>query len=58
MRKIVFIAGACSISLFIIGQMLRTLHIVGGGITIAGSMVLFAFVFVPVAAVYYYKRGK
>jgi|GEM_PF-6071150 len=56
MRKIVFISGALSISLFVLGWFFKILHITFGGSLLGISMLLFAIVFVPSAAWYYYKK--
>ena len=58
MRKLVFTTGALSFSLMSIGVMFKTFHINGGSLIILIATILFALIFVPCAAVYYYKRGK
>lgn len=58
MRKIVFTTGALSFSFMSIGIMLKTFHINGGSLITLIATILFALVFVPCAAIYYYKRGK
>ena len=58
MRKLVFISGASSFSLMSIGILLKTIHINGGSLILLIATILFSLVFVPCAAIYYYKRGK
>lgn len=58
MRKIVFSTGAISLSLFVLGWFFKILHTDFGGKMIGISMLLFALVFVPCAAWYYYKSKK
>ena len=58
MRKLVFITGALSSSLFSFWYLCDMLHLKDAGYLILLSVLIFSFVFVPSAAVYYYKRGK
>lgn len=58
MRKIVFISGAFSVSLFVLGYLYKLLHLVYGGLMIGSGMFIFALIFVPCFAIYYYKRGR
>lgn len=58
MRKLVFITGALSLSLGGIGIMFKAFHFDGASIIILVSTILFSVVFVPGAAIYYYKKGK
>lgn len=58
MRKLVFISGASSASLFNFVIFFKLLHLQGAGILFLVSTILFSFIFVPCAAIYYYKKGK
>jgi len=58
MRKFVYLSGAFSVSLFVLGCFFRILHTTFGGTMVGISMLLFSLVFVPATAVYYYKKGK
>mgnify|MGYP006948911445 CR=1 FL=1 len=58
MRKIVFIFGAISIALFPIGVALKLLHLPGSAVVLLTSAGVFSLIFIPIAAVYYYKKGK
>ena len=58
MRELVFTTGAISISSLSIGIMFKTFHLNGGALILFFANVLFALVFVPCAAIYYYKKGK
>ena len=57
MRKLVFISGALSFSLLSIGIVAKSFHLNGGSLILLLATILFALVFVPCAAIYYYKRG-
>jgi hypothetical protein len=58
MRKFVFITGALSISMSGVGTFLKVFHIPFGLEILILSILLFSVVFVPSAAIYYYKKGK
>lgn len=58
MRKLVFISGALSISMFGIGFSVKMLHLVGSNLILFFATMLFSVLFIPSAAVYYYHKGK
>jgi len=58
MRKFVFITGALSISMSGLGACIKFLHLPYGWEILVLSTLLFSVIFVPSAAIYYYKKGK
>jgi hypothetical protein len=58
MRKFVFITGTLSISMSGVGACFKVFHSLFGLEILILSTILFSFIFVPSAAIYYYKKGK
>jgi len=58
MRKLVYISGAVSISLLPAGAVLKILHLPGSAVVLIAGAALFSLVFVPVAAVYLFRKRK
>lgn len=58
MKKTVYISGAVSSSLIIIGGILKILHLPFAGPCLILGLAGLALVFIPTFAVYLYKKGK
>ncbi len=56
MKKLVFISGAASISLTLLGAILKIFHFPGGSILTIVGLTMFALVFIPCCAKYWYDR--
>lgn len=56
MKKLVFISGAASISLTVLGGLFKIFHFPGGSILTIVGLALFALVFVPCCARFWYDR--
>ncbi len=56
MKKLVFISGAASISISALGALFKIFHLTGGSILTIAGLALFALVFVPCCAKFWYDR--
>ena len=58
MRKLIYVSGAITSSLFVLGMLFKIFHWPGAGPLLLVGMTGFALIFIPSFAVYHYKKEK